>query len=357
MPESTQRPVFVSYSREDTDRVTTLVEALTDEDIAVFWDGNIGGGQRWRDVIPDAIDKAAAVVVVWTRSSVKSDWVLEEAARGKSLEVLMPVMFEGNVEIPFGFGEIQCWDLTGWAGERSPQFNQLVERLRAMVDRRRRGPYFEVPLWDDHTFDDAAFATSELRQLSGTLRQLGEVLATNRPVVNDVNAALGEVAKTYRVVRNAIEAFLSPAVESGPIDGKPYVEMESGSLESTIKNGRGHCTRILTLYRRHRGLRDAVKSRVDAKKLSEIDDAFDELSTADGDLFEQLSQIGWRLAVEAEVIATMLTAGRTEAARERIRDGRTKLQPLRKSLTAAIDDLQEAQEKLGYAESFNESHR
>ena len=94
--------------------------------------------------------------------------------------------------------------------------------------------------------------------------------------------------------------------------------------------------------------------RVDTKKLDEIDRAFDALGTSDVDLFDQLSLIGSTLTAEAEAIASILTEGRTEAARDRIRDGRTKLQPLRKSLTAAIDDLQDAQQKLGYAGSSDD---
>ena len=93
---------------------------------------------------------------------------------------------------------------------------------------------------------------------------------------------------------------------------------------------------------------------MDTKKLEEIDRAFDALGTSDVDLFDQLSLIGSTLTAEAEVIASMLTEGRTEAARDRIRDGRTKLQPLRKSLTAAVDDLQDAQQKLGYAGSSDD---
>ena len=94
--------------------------------------------------------------------------------------------------------------------------------------------------------------------------------------------------------------------------------------------------------------------RVDTKKLDEIDRAFDALGTSDVDLFDQLSLIGSTLTAEAEAITSILTEGRTEAARDRIRDGRTKLQPLRKSLTAAIDDLQDAQQKLGYAGSSDD---
>lgn len=350
MSNFTDRPIFVSYSRADTDRAGKLADALTDEGFSIFWDDNIGGGQRWREVIPDAIDKAAAMVVLWTRNSLNSKYVREEAGRGEDLNILLSVLFEGDVELPFGFRETQCFNLCGWAGERTPEFTQLMTRLRAMVDRRRRGPFHVAQPWGEHTFDHLEHATSELQNLSGTVRGLGEVLVGDRPVTKDVSATLDEVGKTYHVVRDAIQAFLSPAFESGSVDAEPYRRMEDGSLESRIKQGLGHCTRILTLYRRHRGLRDAVKLRVDAKKLQEVDSAFDVLSNADGDLFERLSQIGWMLTNESEVIATMLAAGETEAARDRIREGREKLQPLRKRLTAAIGELQDAQQALGYAQ-------
>ena len=85
-----------------------------------------------------------------------------------------------------------------------------------------------------------------------------------------------------------------------------------------------------------------AKATGGCKEAGEIDAAFDKLSTADGDMFLQLSHIGWMLTAESEVIATMLTAGHTEAARDRIRKGRENLQPLRKQLTAAISELQEA---------------
>jgi TIR domain len=192
------------------------VDALTDEEFSVFWDENIGGGQRWRDVIPDAINKAASVVVLWTGASVNSKYVQEEAALGERLNILMPVMFEGGVDIPFGFRGRQCFDLCGWAGERSPEFNRLATTLRAMVERRRRGPYYPSHPWDAHTFDQQARATSELQNLAGTVRELGDVLADDRPVTKDVNATLDEVGKTYRVVRETIEAFLSPAFDTGP---------------------------------------------------------------------------------------------------------------------------------------------
>jgi hypothetical protein len=189
---------------------------------------------------------------------VKSRSVVEEAQRGDDLNILMAVMFEGAVEIPFGFRETQCFDLCGWAGERSSGFNELVAKLRAMVERRRRGPCYAARPWNEHSFDHQS-----------------------RPRRNSRS---------------------SPA---------PSVSLEK-------------CWPKI------------VRSR-------------DTRSTADGEMFQRLSSIGWMLTADSEVIATMLTAGRTEAARDRIREGREKLRHLRKQLTAAMDELLEAQRVLGYA--------
>jgi hypothetical protein len=349
MSDSKDRPIFVSYARDDIDRVSKFVDALDDEGLSAFWDENVGGGQRWRDVIPDALDKAAAVVVVWTQTSVTREFVREEAQRAKDLKILIPVLFEGNVTIPFGFREIQCVDLCGWAGERNANFNSLVEMLRKMVDLRRRGPFYPEPAWNDNSFNRQLQATSQLRTLSGIIREVGEVLVDQRPVTKDVIDTLDEIRKTYRAVRRAIRKFVSPAYESGPIEYEPYSRMEDGSLETAIKRGLGHCTRILTLYRRHRGLRDSIRQRVNADKLREIDGAFNTLSTADRDMFDELGQIGAMLTSESGEIARMLATGQDEQARARIREGRARLEPLRRQLSLAIDELQEAQQALGYA--------
>ena len=92
-----------------------------------------------------------------------------------------------------------------------------------------------------------------------------------------------------------------------------------------------------------------MASRIDAKKLQEVDHAFDVLSTADGDMFMTLSHIGSIITSESEAISTLITGNKNKSARDRIRRDRALLQPLRKQLTAAISELQNAQQKLGYA--------
>ena len=40
--------VFISYKREDRERVRPIVDALLAEDFSVWWDVGIAGGAAWR---------------------------------------------------------------------------------------------------------------------------------------------------------------------------------------------------------------------------------------------------------------------------------------------------------------------
>ena len=74
--------VFFSYAREDRDRVERLALAFEDAGLDVWWDRKISPGDRFEEVIEQAIDAAHCVVVVWSIASVGSDWVKTEAAEG-----------------------------------------------------------------------------------------------------------------------------------------------------------------------------------------------------------------------------------------------------------------------------------
>jgi len=108
--------VFLSYAREDRERVAQLVQGLEAQGWHVFWDYTILPGDRWEDIIESAIENAKCVVVVWSGQSIESDWVREEAEIGKKRKILVPVRIE-PVNIPIGFGRIHSADLAGWDGD------------------------------------------------------------------------------------------------------------------------------------------------------------------------------------------------------------------------------------------------
>jgi TolB-like protein len=116
MGDGNARPtVFLSYARSDQERAAKLASALEAAGFDVWWDALIEGGAAFAKSIEAALDKCDAVVVVWSRSSVGSDWVLDEAARGRDLRKLVPATLDGT-EPPMGFRQYQAVDLSRWRG-------------------------------------------------------------------------------------------------------------------------------------------------------------------------------------------------------------------------------------------------
>ncbi|RIK58714.1 MAG: hypothetical protein DCC57_00240 [Chloroflexi bacterium] len=342
--------VFVSYAREDRERVRTLVDHLSSQ-FSIWWDADIEPGTWFRQAIDEQLDEAACVIVVWTKHSVGKQFVSDEANRGLSRGVLVPVVLDKDVKIPVGFGEIQFIDLSDWQQTESAEMAKLVKRVQSLVERGPSPRFQYAPLETDvWMVENSLQATAELRELTARIRSLGEILVPGSAPAADLLGALKEVGNTYRAVNTAITSFITPAVEQGPVDAKPFVEMERGSLLTTIKNGRGHCSRLLAYYGRYGGLRDWLKTKASAEMLANVDEVFSRLGTADGDLFAQLVQIGDLLTSESRAITNLLLAGQEAAARKRILAGRKKLEPLEQQLSTAMNELQQVAESLGYAE-------
>jgi formylglycine-generating enzyme required for sulfatase activity len=125
--------IFISYSSNDRDRVIPIVKVLENQDRSVWWDREILPGKRFSDVIEEEISAAKCVIVIWSISSVKSDFVQTEAAEGAERRILVPAMID-KVKIPFEFRRINAADLTDWKGEPSHAgFQQLIKALTDLL--------------------------------------------------------------------------------------------------------------------------------------------------------------------------------------------------------------------------------
>lgn len=147
--------VFVSYKKEDRDRVGPIVEALRQDGIGVWWDQDIEPGAPWDQTIAQQIESAHCVVVVWSSLSITAPWVKEEAGLGKARGILVPVRIH-DVDPPLGFGLIQTADLRLWKGDRGQKVwldftstiarvlrGESVAQLAAPMRRKQMG----LPLW------------------------------------------------------------------------------------------------------------------------------------------------------------------------------------------------------------------
>jgi len=122
--------VFVSYARSDRDRVVALVKLLEAQGWSVWWDRDLIPGSAYEAVIDDAISRARCVVVVWSRTSVDSEWVQAEAGDGLDRHILVPVLFD-DVRVPISFRRKHAARLLGWPGERDP--HEIEHLLRAIA--------------------------------------------------------------------------------------------------------------------------------------------------------------------------------------------------------------------------------
>ncbi len=130
--------VFVSYARSDKARVAPLVAAIEARGWTVWWDPEIDAGQQFDDQIEAELLAAAAVVVVWTATSVSSRWVRGEAREAADRNILVPVRFDA-ARLPMDVRAIHTIDLDTWNEDtNSASFQDLARALDAMIARQRK---------------------------------------------------------------------------------------------------------------------------------------------------------------------------------------------------------------------------
>ena len=120
--------VFLSYGREDVDTARPVAQALERAGHAVFWDVHIRGGAQFSKVIEEALRTADAVVVLWSKHSVASAWVLDEAAAGRDTARLVPVTIDAT-EPPLGFRQFQTIDLGRYRGRGKKALQPLLAAI------------------------------------------------------------------------------------------------------------------------------------------------------------------------------------------------------------------------------------
>ena len=127
--------IFLSYAREDRPFAERLVRVLEAAGHRIWWDRHIDGGEEFAAEIEAALAEADVVLVAWSRDSVGSRWVRDEAAIGGDSGRLVPLSIDGTLP-PMGFRQFHTPDLTGWKGTNKDE--RTADLLRA-VDRRLKG--------------------------------------------------------------------------------------------------------------------------------------------------------------------------------------------------------------------------
>jgi TIR domain len=125
--------IFISYKREEQTTARKLADALEEEGWSVWWDPKLRAGERFNDVIEKALKESKCVVVMWSKRSVQSVYVKDEATYALNRNKLVPVMIE-EVDLPFRFEGLQTPNLLEWkASKDSSEFQRLVRDISTIL--------------------------------------------------------------------------------------------------------------------------------------------------------------------------------------------------------------------------------
>jgi tetratricopeptide (TPR) repeat protein len=103
--------IFLSYAREDFAKAQRIAKCLEAVGHSVWWDRQLQPGERFSAEIDKALKGADAVVALWSKASIDSPWVQDEAAVGRDSGRLVPALLE-PVTPPLGFRQYHAADLS-----------------------------------------------------------------------------------------------------------------------------------------------------------------------------------------------------------------------------------------------------
>lgn len=137
--------LFLSYARADAAFAHRLATTLEHAGFTIWWDALIEGGEAYSRSIAEALEKADAVIVLWSENSVESDWVRDEASQGRERHRLVPLSIDG-ARPPLGFRQYQVIDLSRWHGRKNAPEIGAIERAIDSVIHHRHSPHAPVPV-------------------------------------------------------------------------------------------------------------------------------------------------------------------------------------------------------------------
>jgi len=86
------------------------------------------------------VEETKCVLVIWSKKSIQSDWVINEAMEGKERDILVPVLID-KVKSPIQFRHIQTANIIDWQGSIDDSaLVQILEAIAAIVGTPNNDP-------------------------------------------------------------------------------------------------------------------------------------------------------------------------------------------------------------------------
>ena len=151
--------VYVAYARQDRDRLQVVGELLRQEG----WDSWMDPAEPEPNLSPIADLKlgwSKAVLVLWSDSARRSEYVRSEAATGLYKNKLIQARIDGEAPLR-PFDELDTVDLSKWNGDPDdPNWRRLTAMLRSCASDRAKLPAAAATSVHIDAFGSAALAAS-----------------------------------------------------------------------------------------------------------------------------------------------------------------------------------------------------
>jgi len=166
-----KRYLFVSYAREDVDRVRPLVDAVRKElefralPVELWMDlSNLRPGEQWNVAITEALEASIGFLFFVSPRSLRSDWVrgeVEIAAAGSG-RLIIPVMLHEPLDLP---ASLAMWQWVKFVGrptkaETAKAASQIAEATETFL---RKTPDPRAPVTKAEAPQIAADIAREVR--------------------------------------------------------------------------------------------------------------------------------------------------------------------------------------------------
>jgi hypothetical protein len=112
--------LFISYARDDEDRVRPVVDLLRAAGHEVWFDDQLLPGQAWQEELAVAIRGNEAFVYMLTTAAVESEWCQWEFATAIDMsKPIIPVLLDAATALPDPLARYQCADFTAAPGTQA----------------------------------------------------------------------------------------------------------------------------------------------------------------------------------------------------------------------------------------------
>lgn len=158
---------FLSYNREDADRVGEIAKLLPEAGINVWYDGGIEPGEKWETIIAERIAHCQVVILFFTKGiltkpesfAVKEYWWAKEYRARKIIVVLMDQVESYGIPDHKGFWWIDIKKHQNIiAYDKTPE--EVTAELTDSLIRMASSPLCDVPINIKDETDEAAKTSS-----------------------------------------------------------------------------------------------------------------------------------------------------------------------------------------------------